>query len=127
MGYPNYGKVKTIVLPIPKSVLTGTPISFEDYKKNYGIDLADIIGHDVGFIEKIPQNANFYLSVNLGEYKSSSFSPNFGASLLPCIVAPSDDGTTLFLTADFYDSADESMAGIHLLIDPSTEELQLQA
>ena len=38
MGYPNLGKVKTIVLPVPKSQMTR-----KEYFDAYGIDLASII------------------------------------------------------------------------------------
>ena len=38
ISYPSFGKVKTIVLPVPSDVL-----SVEQYKDRYGIDLKDIL------------------------------------------------------------------------------------
>ena len=38
MSYPNFGKVKTIVLPCPDE-----PMSIEEYKNAYGIDLRGMI------------------------------------------------------------------------------------
>lgn len=37
MGYPNFGKVKTLTLPIPDSSMT-----FAEYKNAYGIDLEQL-------------------------------------------------------------------------------------
>lgn len=36
MGYPAFGKVKTIVLPVP-----GEQMKFTEYKEKYGIDLKE--------------------------------------------------------------------------------------
>ena len=38
MGYPNFGKVKTVVLPIPNEELT-----LDEYKEKYGIDLRELV------------------------------------------------------------------------------------
>lgn len=37
MGYPIFGKVKNIVLPVPPSEIT-----LDEYKKKYGIEIRDI-------------------------------------------------------------------------------------
>ena len=47
MAYPNFGKVKTIVLPIDND----KTYSIETYKKDYGIDLRDIFELDDGYIK----------------------------------------------------------------------------
>lgn len=52
MGYPNFGKVKTIVLPTPDENL-----SYEQYKEKFGIDLKDIVKiASNGLIILKPQN-----------------------------------------------------------------------
>ncbi len=38
MGFPNFGKVKTITLPIPHE-----PMSIAEYKAKYGIDLKEFL------------------------------------------------------------------------------------
>ena len=38
MGYPNFGKVKTLVLPLPRN-----ETSIDEYKNLYGIDLRDFV------------------------------------------------------------------------------------
>ena len=45
MGYPQFGKVKTIVLPLPVNL-----ISYSDYKKLFGIDLKDVLKLENGII-----------------------------------------------------------------------------
>lgn len=51
-SYPQFGKVKTIVLPIPSS-----PLTYQQYKEAYGIDLKDfLIVNSNGnlLLEKLP-------------------------------------------------------------------------
>ena len=39
MGYPNFGKVKTIVLPIEDG---DSGLTFDEYEKKYGLDIREI-------------------------------------------------------------------------------------
>ena len=43
ISYPQFGKVKTIVLPITQRMYENDYSTLEDYKKDTGIDLKDII------------------------------------------------------------------------------------
>ena len=45
MSYPPFGKVKTIVLPVPTEELT-----YSQYKEKYGIDLKDVLELSEGII-----------------------------------------------------------------------------
>lgn len=58
-SYPPFGKVKTIVLPIPDS-----PMNVDEYKQKYGIDLKELFAltNDYNIKLKDNKNALFLLS-----------------------------------------------------------------
>ena len=60
ISYPKFGKVKTIVLPIPDS-----PCTLDEYKDTYGIDLEEFVsiqGNFIGF--KVPANTQILLDIS---------------------------------------------------------------
>ena len=69
MGYPNFGKVKTIVLP-----LIATPdggITIEEYKKATGIDLSD-------FFQLRSEEIHFVADAHILGCVTKSFMENYG-------------------------------------------------
>lgn len=46
MAYPNFGKVKTIVVPLSENI---DGITYDEYKEKYGLDLRDIF--DIKILE----------------------------------------------------------------------------
>ena len=63
MGYPNFGKVKTIVLPCPSDSLT-----IAQYKERYGIDLSNYLRlEDASIYFKAPENTLILLNDEGGQ------------------------------------------------------------
>lgn len=58
MGYPAFGKIKTLTLPIPSQ-----PMTLEEYKERYGIDLLEYVSlSDGGYINFNAHNSYVLLS-----------------------------------------------------------------
>lgn len=83
MGYPNFGKVKTIVLPL---VDTGTDgLTIAQYREKTGIDLRDIVKIDTGNKRVVIKTAALYLFAN-----TPKFSESLGYEHVPAIAAPAN-------------------------------------
>lgn len=64
MGYPNFGKVKTIVIPLPSKEMT-----LEEYKNHFGIDLKNFfkisasemhfVSNDYVILDTLESSINF--------------------------------------------------------------------
>ena len=73
MGYPSFGKVKTIVLPI--DAIDGE-MTIEQYKEKYGIDLKDLIYLDeLNKTILLKNKDNLLILVN--DMSSNSYLPIF--------------------------------------------------
>lgn len=70
MGYPQFGNVKTVVIPVPKE-----DMSVQEYKNAYGIDLRDIVLLDKGLGNLYLKPNTFYL-VNFNTAVGSSLITN---------------------------------------------------
>lgn len=82
MSYPNFGKVKTIVLPLVDTGANG--ITIDEYREKTGIDLRDIIAFDAPNGRIVFKTPALYLFENTPE-----FSENLGYKHVPAIAAPS--------------------------------------
>lgn len=116
MGYPIFGKVKTIVLPGNENTMT-SQLTLEEYKKRFGIDLTDFI--------YLAENGN----IDLKNCENTLFlGVDFNGILIPLSIlsrstysAGSQSGS---LTLGFKNSGDEDYCGIVLHID-ATEPFEL--
>lgn len=96
MGYPNFGKVKTITLPM-KDLPYGATL--EDYKKLYGIDLKQWVrlsGGDTISL-KLPENAFVLIQSGFGNIRNSIASPILETGPKK-YVANSDNGELVLYT-----------------------------
>ena len=93
MGYPAFGKVKTIVLPAPAIANT----SIEEYKKQYGIDLRELFFLKGKLICFKPKNSLLLIDWSLYALTESSdyYETNLGVE--PCkdlSTTPYDSGVS---------------------------------
>lgn len=78
MGYPQFGKVKTIVLPIGPL----QNYSYEEYKKLYGIDLKDIFVIKDEYIVPKDSNTLILFKVNTEELAYPAYYTLYGLDKL---------------------------------------------
>ena len=112
VSYPQFGKVKTIVLPIPAN-----SISLDEYKEKYGIDLREYIyldGHEIKL--KNVENALILIddidSNLVGSIRTLRPIISLGIQQW---TSGSLDGSTIF--GCVYNVADEVYEGLELIID----------
>ena len=118
MGYPNFGKVKTVVLPLTDEALT-----INEYKEKYGIDLKQFIVLDDGGFITLDNNFLDSTLILIRQSKSSGAT----TPLVPCqkvvteaaYIADNQQATTLL--ASCYNEAEEGFYGLALFIEPSAE------
>lgn len=89
MGYPNFGKAKTITFPIDGKE---TGYSIEEYKEKYGIDLRDILTIDENLIVfKHDLNATILVLDTMAyPAKSVSFAPNISTTAYLANTTPAE-------------------------------------
>lgn len=89
MGYPNFGKVKTIVLPADHDEMT-----LEEYKQKYGIDIKSFLsisvsgGGDKGRISLVIPS-NIFILINGDDLAKAYNAPQYGG----CQAITSIDNT----------------------------------
>ena len=111
MGYPNFGKVKTITLPIPSTYMT-----YKQYKEKYGIDLKNILFIDeVSKLIKLKPSRTLLLA-DISEVIKQEGIDYYPAiiSLGGCAVGAQDyisgsQNALLIFTLDEYTISDSSM------------------
>ena len=128
MGYPNFGKVKTIVLPVPANQMT-----YAQYKEKYGIDLKDFI--ELGSTSiRLKSNRNVFLIADFTEIKEllESYFPNLcPIGSLPMYAQDYDDGVQdgcmrIYL-CDFDESLNEVVAHFMLqFLIPQDREFKFE-
>lgn len=101
MGYPVFGKVKTIVLP---TNLT-QPVTIEEYKDLFGIDLKDFIYLDADYhvIKIKAPNTMFLLDMNGLDYVFGNYGDHLESAhsiMISSYTAGSDSATTFLWTAN---------------------------
>lgn len=108
-SYPPFGKVKTIVLPVPTDELT-----YSQYKQKYGIDLKDVFEIDADYYINFKNYRNSNILFDFTEVKTitGTVTPN----LIPVGCLPSastvydegaEDGKLEFFQIA-YSTADEA-------------------
>lgn len=133
MGYPQFGKVKDVVLPVPAN----EPLSLDEYKERYGIDLRDFIEYypdGVCIRLKNVGGCAFYCSdLEDGIYDSASYALGHNG-LYPCSafsVYEYDYGKShATLKMGTYLINDATLVGIEFIINqnvenPTTEDIKV--
>lgn len=107
MGYPAFGKVKTIVLPIAK----GDNLSISEYKEKYGIDLKEYLFVDASGNLYFDTSKYLFL-VRLIDADRSTYHFNSFNVIISSLVTTYDAGSTdatLQLMTSPVDEADWSI------------------
>ena len=110
MAYPNFGKVKTIVLPIPYSW-----IGIDEYKEKYGIDLKEFI--KLNFTSKsieLEKSPNTLILIDLSD--SIDYAGFIG---LPALVPL---GSFSVMDPEYYDSGVNDATLNYMLFKYSTDD-----
>ena len=96
MGFPNFGKNKTVVLPIPTN-----PMSIAEYKAKYGIDLRELlyIAPDNNFYFKAIPNTQIFFDISdllksFGNYHSATLVELSNAPVIDAESSTYVSGTT---------------------------------
>ena len=117
VSYPIYGKVKTIVLPIPAGVLT-----LDQYKENYGIDLKEFIGLEANgaITMSFPRNTQVLLDAE-DIAGVNTFMPAIKGSLLSISASISTSysagATDANITIGAYNYDDSGIIGLQIECD----------
>ena len=129
MGYPIFGKVKTLVLPLPNETY-----SIEEYKNKYGIDLTQFIKLNTNFgqIDFVPQLHTMICLEDIHGYGGEIFGTS---KIVPALtnsfsqyVSGSQDG--IFILG-VYAIGEEALEGLEIRIskdkDFSMENVKISA
>ena len=115
ISYPKFGKVKTIVLPIPTSSM-----SLEEYKDFCGIDLEEflIIESDTPYL-KFPKNALVLIADTFDVSSSFVKLNNVILTEEQAYDSGADDG--YFGILGLYNNDEQKYEGLELFIDKDEE------
>lgn len=118
MGYPSFGKVKTIVLPCPSYSDT---LSISQYKEKFGIDLSEYLILDNGYIY-FDAKGNLIL-INSFDIDSVGEHISYGLNhaIVPLVatkqlswLSGSDTGV---LKLGIYEVTDDDCYGLYIFVD----------
>lgn len=107
MGFPDFGKVKTIILPIPSD-----PMSITEYKAKYGIDLKEFLLITADKYLRFKPIPNTQIFLDIGEvlkgYGSFCDSPLVDLSVISMqdstlYVSGTTDGMSTYCVRAYWD------------------------
>lgn len=118
MGYPIFGKVKNIVLPCD----TSDPLTLDQYKEKYGIDLKEFLVVENNVIKFKADNSVIYIQTRNEQGAQAVYGTSFLCPVTSSLITAYESGqSSAKLMLGVYNNDEQDYCGIGLTIDKDDE------